>query len=148
MVAAKTKTDGHSAKPRDAARRIAVLGSPQFTPTVAGRLRALTPHGEVVALGDFGLITGDAIALGAGAGAIVVVAAQGEGLSLATRQALLLAWGLGARPILVLVETAAPKPGKPLGGALTSDLAVWARLGCRATHRATPLAAAGPASST
>ena len=112
MVAAKTKTDGHSAKPLDAALRIAVLGSPQFTPTVAGRLRALTPHGEVVALGDFGLITGDAIALGAGAGAIVVVAAQGEGLSLATRQALLLAWGLGARPILVLVETAAPKPAQ------------------------------------
>ena len=134
MVAAKTKTDGHSAKPRDAALRIAVLGSPQFTPTVAGRLRALTPHGEVVALGDFGLITGDAIALGAGAGAIVVVAAQGEGLSLATRQALLLAWGLGARPILVLVETAAPKPGTtPPGGALASNLAAWARgLGGRA----------------
>ena len=133
MVAATTKIAGDPGEIPGTSLRIAVLGSPQFTPTVAGRLRALMPHSEIVALGDFGLITGDAMALGAGAGAIVVVAAAGEGLSLATRRALLLAWGLGVRPILALVEAAALVPGAAAASGsfaahpFTGNLAAWAR---------------------
>ena len=125
MVAQMTKNDDATAGKARPAHRIAVLGSPQFTPTVAGRLRALVPGADIVALGDFGLITGDALALGADAGAIVVVAAADDGLSAVTRQALLLAWGLGARPILVMVEKAASKPGA--SATLGGTLAAWAR---------------------
>ena len=106
-------------------QRIAVLGNPQFTPTVAGGLRKLAAGAEIVALGDLGVITGDAMALGADADAIVVVAGVDEGLSTAARQALLLAWGIGARPILVLVEKVPAKPNA--AAAVGNVLASWAR---------------------
>ncbi len=117
-------------------QRVAVLGSPQFTPRVAGELRKVVAGAEIVALGDFGLITGDAIALGAGSDAIVVVAAADEGLSVAARQALLLAWGLGARPILVTIESVPEKPGAT--AAVGTALTRWARgLGARSIAWAT-----------
>ena len=114
-----------------ARQRIAVLGSPQFTPTMAGRLRNLAASAEVLALGDLGVITGNAMALGAGADVVVVVGAADEGLSVQVRQALLLAWALGARPILALIENNLAKPSARTS--LANALTAWSRgLGVRA----------------
>ena len=123
---ARTGQDGVIAR-----QRIAVLGSPQFTPTMAGRLRKLAASAEVLALGDLGVITGNAMALGAGADVVVVVGAADEGLSVQVRQALLLAWALGARPILALIENNLAKPSARTS--LVDALAAWSRgLGVRA----------------
>ncbi len=131
-MAAEGKETGHMGQVDVAARqRIAVLGSPQFTPTMAGRLRKLAPSADVLALGDLGVITGDAMALGAGADAVVVVGAADEGLSPQIRQALLLAWGLGARPILALIDNNLAKAKARTS--VADALAVWSRgLGPRA----------------
>ncbi len=124
-----TPRSGHGSPQKR--QRIAVLGSPQFTPTMARRQRKLEDAAEDMALGDLGLITGDAMALGAGADAVVVVAAAAEGLSPQVRQALLLAWGLGARPILAMIDNNLAKP--QARSAIADELAAWARgLGARA----------------